>query len=131
MRHPLCRPASSCTSRVVGVASTRAGCTLAELVVGIVLLTVGVGALSSTAAWVLHETAASRRAEQAAILGRTRLELLRQGPCVTSSGHTDHDGLAERWTVSASRYGASAAVTVSYRERGHALVQRYQGGFSC
>jgi prepilin-type N-terminal cleavage/methylation domain-containing protein len=131
MRNSLCRTALSLRSHAHAVVSPRSGFTLAELIVGIVLLTVGVGALSSTAAWVLYQTAATRRAERAAGLGRTRLELLRLGPCSNGSGSIDHEGLTERWTVSATPYGASVAVTITYAERGREIAQRYQGGFTC
>jgi Tfp pilus assembly protein PilV len=131
MREFLCGRTHTRASGGTSIPSTHAGFTLAELVVGIVLLTVGVGALSSTAAWVLYETAASRRAERAAGVGRTRLELVRLGACVSGSGDIDHDGLVERWRVSATRYAARVTVTVSYDERGRGIVQRYEGGFTC
>ena len=111
--------------------STRSGFTLAELTIAIVLLTIGVGALASTAAYVLYETAASRRAEAAANLARTRFDRLRMGACIASSGVEVHAGLTEQWAVTIAPHGASAIAVISYDERGRAVMQRYQTAFRC
>ena len=110
---------------------SRLGFTLAELIVGIVLLTVGLGALASTAAYLLYEIAASRRAERGAILGHSRLEHLRLGTCTSASGVALHDGVTERWAVVATGRHATTSVAISWRERDRDVVQRYQGGFTC
>jgi len=109
----------------------RYGFTLAELIVAIVLLTIGVGALASTAAYSIYGSAASRRTERAAMLARTRLELLRLRPCVSGSDVVAHDGLTERWTVTATPRGAIAVVAITYRERSRAAEQRYESRFPC
>ena len=109
----------------------RCGFTLAELVVAIALLTVGLGALAGTSSYLLSETASSRRAERGANLARTRLELLRLGPCATVSGTALAHGLTERWTVSTLDRSAVTAVRISYSERGREIVQHYQSAFPC
>ena len=112
-------------------AARRGGATLVELIVAMVLLTIGVGALASTSAYVLHEISTSRRAERAAILARSRLDELRLGPCTSASGTRTHGELTERWSVTGADHGAHATVTISYRDRERAREQRYDGGFPC
>lgn len=109
----------------------RYGFTLAELIVSIVLLTIGVGALASTAAYSIYEAAASRRTERAAMLARTRLELLRLRPCVSGSDVVTHDGMTERWTVSATPRGAVATVAITYDERHRIAEHNFASRFPC
>ena len=95
------------------------------------LLTVGLGALAGTATWVLRETASSRRAERAATLARTRMEMLRLAPCTTGSGVVAHADLIDRWTLSLDAHRAVAVVSVVARDSGRMPEQRYQAGFRC
>lgn len=109
----------------------RRGFTLAELIVGVMLLTVGLGALAGTSAWTLRETASARRVERAANLARSRLELLRLGPCGAASGVEIHADLIERWSLSQSRLGAVATVAIAPRDSGRMREQRYHAAFPC
>ena len=114
-----------------GIPCARRGFTLAELTVAIMLLTVGVGALASTAAFVLYETAASRRAEAASQIARTRFALLRLAPCVPAAGVEVHGGLTERWSLALAPHGASVAVAITWQDRGEPMLQRYRTAFPC
>jgi prepilin-type N-terminal cleavage/methylation domain-containing protein len=109
----------------------RRGFTLAELIVAIVLLTVGLGALASTAAWILREASSSRRTERAAVLARARLELLRFAECNPGSAVVPHGDLVERWSISVESQRAVAVVIVSARDSGRMREQRYQAAYQC
>ena len=112
-------------------ATARRGFTLVEVVVGIVLLTIGLGALAGTSVWVIGETSAARRAERAANIARSRLELLRLRPCASDAGVANHGELIERWTVSPGEGRAVAEVSVVARDNGRMREQRYQVVFPC
>jgi len=109
----------------------RHGFTLAELIVALVLLTVGLLALASTSAFLTYEHAATGRAERAATIGGSRLEILRTGSCDNAQGTETVDGLTVAWSVAPSGHTALATVHVSWAERGTAVVQRYVSGFTC
>ena len=107
------------------------GFTLAELIVALMLLTVGLLALASTSAFLTYEYAATGRAERAAAMGGSRLEILRTGSCADAQGTETVDGLTVAWSVAPSGSTALATVHVSWAERGTAVVQRYTSGFGC
>lgn len=130
MRHTQRAHASDRTESRTGTLD-RGGFTLAELIVGVMLLTVGLGALAGTSAWTLRETASARRVERAANLARSRLELLRLGPCGAATGVEMHGDLIERWSVSQARLGAVATVTIAPRDSGRMPEQRYHAAFPC
>ena len=95
------------------------------------MLTVGLGALAGTGAWVLRETAASRRLERAATLARGRLELLRASPCTHTSGARAHGDLVEQWTLSVDGRRAVADVSIVARDSGLMPGLRQQAAFGC
>lgn len=108
------------------------GFTLTELVVALMLLTVGVLALSSTATVVAYEAAASGRSERAAGVALARLESLRSDGCDRASGGSaTQGGLTERWTVRQSHGAAITVVDVTVAQRGRELSHRYMAGFPC
>ena len=112
-------------------APARHGFTLAELIVALMLLTVGLLALASTSAFLTYEHAATGRAERAATIGGSRLEILRTGSCADAQGTEIVDGLNVAWSVAPRGHTALATVHVSWAERGTAVVQRYASGFTC
>jgi prepilin-type N-terminal cleavage/methylation domain-containing protein len=109
----------------------REGFTLAELIVALMLLTVGLLALASTSAFLTYEYAASARAERAAIVAGTRLETLRLAGCVSSQGTETSEGLTAVWSVILAGRTAIAAVGVAWNERGTPIVHRYATAFAC
>jgi prepilin-type N-terminal cleavage/methylation domain-containing protein len=112
--------------------SSRDGFTLAELVVALGLLTVGLLALASTSAFLTYAHAASGRAEQAAVVGGSRLEMLRAGACAPERGTEIIDGLSLAWDVTPSPGGAATAtVRISWNERGVPSAQHYASAFQC
>ena len=89
----------------------RAGTTVVELLVALVIVTVGLLALAGAAAIVARETAAGRRELALTWAARTRLERLATVPCALLTGGTSvAGGITERWTVSAGRNGTHRLV---------------------
>lgn len=109
----------------------RRGFSLPELVIALMLLTIGLLALASTSAFLVHQHAASGRAEHAATLAASRLEMLRAGGCTPAEGTETNDGLTSAWSVTLSGALALATVRVSWLERGEPVAHRYESGFPC
>src|SRR5688572_18359179 len=109
----------------------RHGFTLAELVVALVLLTIGLLALASTSAFLAYEHAASGRAERAALIAASRLDRLRSGVCAATRGTEIVEGLTVGWSVEPAGRAALAEVRVTWLERGRTVAQHYSGGFPC
>ena len=109
----------------------RDGFTLPELIVALMLLTVGLLALAGTSAFLTYEYAASARAERAATLAGTRLEILRLAGCVSSQGSETSEGLTAVWSVILAGRTATASVGVAWNERGTPVVHRYATAFAC
>ena len=126
LHRPSAAPATSRQRR-----THRAGFSLPELVVALVLLTVGLLALASTSVFLTHEHAASGRAERAATLAGSRFEMLRASGCTPAQGTETIDGLTAVWTVTPSTRAALATVRITWRERGAPVTHRYESGFPC
>ena len=109
----------------------RQGFTLVELIVAIVLLAIGLGALAGTGTWIAREIAASGRTERAAMIARSRLELLRLAPCTPGSGIIDHGDLIEQWALSIASGRATVVVSVAARDGGRMHDQQYRSAFAC
>ena len=113
---------------------SRAGTTLVELVVSLVIITVGLLALAGAAAIVARETAAGRRELDLAWRARARLERLTSVPCGRLAGGTaSAAGIDERWTVSAGRNGTlRLVVTVESADRAAQRdAHRLEGTVAC
>lgn len=113
--------------------ANRAGFSLVEVIVAIVLVAVGMIALASSSAVVLREMNAGKQASVAASLTAERFERFRSyNRCVALDTVSRVDtirGVAHRVRVGATqgagRNGWRDVVdTVSYRTRGGALTQR-------
>lgn len=109
----------------------RHGVTLIELLVALVLLTVGLGALAGTTSVLIHDATTSRRSTRAALIARSRLERLRMDRCTTSAGVEQHGGITERWAVTTNDRGATAVVDVGFADRARQVEQRYRSRFAC
>ena len=109
----------------------RPGFSLPELVVALTLVTIGLLALASISAFLTYEHAASGRAERAATIAGSRLDLLRAAGCTPSRGSEEIDGLTSAWSVTLSGSAALVAASVSWIERDRPVIHRYDGGFPC
>ena len=88
------------------------GFTLAELVVALLVLTVGVLALAGTAAAVSRMVGWGQRLGASAVAARSRLEALRSGGCASLGAGRDSVGHYRlEWSV--ARAGALRTVTLT------------------
>jgi prepilin-type N-terminal cleavage/methylation domain-containing protein len=96
--------------RAVGAsARPRRGFALPELIVAMVILTVGILALASTAAGVMKQMRSGNQRALAAIVAQSRLEGMRSLQCANlSSSSATTRGLKENWTIGAMMAGGRA-----------------------
>jgi len=91
------------------------GFTLVELVVAVLVLSVGVLALSGTAAAVTRMMGWGQRFGASAVAAQARLEALRAGGCAALGGGLDSTGHYRlRWSVTAAGSLRTVALTVEY-----------------
>lgn len=87
----------------------RRGFALPELIVAMVILTVGILALASTAAGVMKQMRSGNQRALAAVVAQSRLEGMRSLQCANlSSSSATTRGLREKWTIGAMMAGGRA-----------------------
>lgn len=78
----------------------RGGFTIIELVVAIIIMTVGVLALATGSAGVAKQMRSGNQAALAAVIGQGRLETIRSLGCSSlSNGTATTRGMTEKWTI--------------------------------
>ena len=93
----------------------RRGFTLVELLVAIVLLSVGALALASLSAVVMRNINGAAQQTIAATIAQARLEQLRGLPCTQlESGSADTRGMDESWKVIPETRTVTVVLTVNY-----------------
>jgi prepilin-type N-terminal cleavage/methylation domain-containing protein len=107
------------------VIRTRAGVTLVEVLIAIVVLSIGILALTGSSALATRMIGSGNMETHAALRAASRVELLRaaansttphcQAPTFSSGGPVLSDALAESWAVSPSGSLRGIRVIVSYR----------------
>jgi prepilin-type N-terminal cleavage/methylation domain-containing protein len=102
-------------------ARPRRGFALPELIVAMVMMSVGILALASTAAGVMKQMRSGNQRALAAVVAQSRLERLRSVQCSNlSTNSATTRGLNERWTIGALMAGGRAIAvkeSVSYVPR--------------
>lgn len=79
---------------------SRAGFTIIELVVAIIIMTVGILALATGSAGVVKQMRAGNQAALATVVGQARLENIRSLGCSSLSGGTATTrGMTEKWAI--------------------------------
>ena len=98
----------------------RTGVTVVEVLVALLLLSVGVLAVAGTSALTLRDASAARLERQAIGRAANRAALLSVRRCDQAfSGTDDADGMQERWVVSPISPGAATLdVRVGWSARG-------------
>lgn len=105
--------------RPVAARGRRDGFTLAEVVIAMVILSVGLLALASGSMGVMRQMRAGNQAAIAAMVAQSRMEKMRSRSCSSiSTGTTTTSGMSEKWTVTSLSSRVSAvAETVTYVPR--------------
>ena len=116
--------------RVVG---NRAGFTLVELLVAMMVFAVGMLGLAATAGSVTRMMGGAKRQTIAAAVAQSRLERLRSSPCASIvSGSEVVRGINNSWTVSAVARGVNVRDSVSFpSSRNTRRWKVYQTTLSC
>lgn len=96
----------------------RSGFTIAEVIVSILIITVGVLALASGSAGILRQMRAGNQAVLAANAAQLRVEDARSRSCASlTSGSAATRGMTEKWTISSVGTIKAIAETVTYQPR--------------
>jgi prepilin-type N-terminal cleavage/methylation domain-containing protein len=110
----------------------RAGFTLAELLVALMVFSVGALAMTATAANVITLMTASKNRTQAADVAEARFEKMRAQACAShTSDSTVTEGVAESWqTVSLAR-ADDVTVRVRFMSNRRQKTRIYRSFLSC
>jgi len=91
------------------------GFTIVEVMIAIIVLSVGMLGLASTTALVTRMIGRGTRASKAAVLAQQRVEILRATKCADLAGGSDTTGSFVRWwTVTATGNARRIQVIVRY-----------------
>lgn len=109
------------------------GFSLIELIVAILILTVGILGLAATAGQVQRMVGWGGRFGGSAAIASAKLEELRATPCATlaSSGSGTQGIYALSWTVATSGTLRTFALTVTYPNGRSTRVDAYESQRSC
>jgi type II secretion system protein I len=111
---------------------SRAGFTLVELMVAMMIFTIGLLAMASTAAVVVRQMGDASNMGLAAAVAQNQMEQLYAGNCkVASSGTGTSRGVSVSWSITPATRSAALGVTVTYRTRRGLRTQSYQGTVAC
>lgn len=89
-----------CSFRRTNPESSRRGFTLVEILVAIVLIEIGLLALTVSSGVVIREVTLARARVTALEMARNRVETLASAPCVAGTGNaTSPNGFAEQWSA--------------------------------
>lgn len=118
--------------RCNAVRPARAGFTLVELMVAMLIFTIGILALASTAGVVVRQMGDSGRMSVAASVAKSRVERLRLAPCavaVTDSAKTR--GVSEVWRLTPMTRSSQIDVTITYTTKRGSRSQSYRSMVPC
>jgi hypothetical protein len=110
----------------------RTGVTIIELLIAIVILTVGVLALAATAGLVAAHVGDGGRLTGAAHAARSTLDSLRGVPCPSlTSGSAGRGAVTLEWTVARDSLAAEIAVAVGSNLRRRARRDAFRATVPC
>jgi type IV pilus modification protein PilV len=112
--------------------ASRAGFTIVEVLVAILILSVGMLALAGTAAVVVRQTGSAARQTMAAAHAQSRFEQLRASPCAAMAGGADTlRGIVTAWTVTPVVRANDVTVTVTWPVSGGTRSRSYRSLVPC
>ena len=111
----------------------RAGFTLVELLVAMMIFAVGMLGLAATAGSVTKMMGGAKRQTIAATVAQSRLEKIRSSPCTTLlSGSDTVRGVVSAWTITAAARSVTVNETVTWRAARNTTKSKvYQTTLSC
>jgi type IV pilus modification protein PilV len=94
------------------------GLTIVEVLVAMLVLTVGLLALAASAGYATRVAGQAKRDAEVATLARSRLEILRAGGCpAMAEGSTGAGPYALSWTVTAIQDGRARQIRLTVTSR--------------
>ena len=112
--------------------SSANGFTLIEVIVALVLLTIGVLGLAGVARSVARLTSESARLATATALAGARVERLRAGRCAgLASGSAATGAYTEEWSADAGGAARAVRVTVTYPATGGSRTRALAAVIAC
>jgi type II secretion system protein I len=110
----------------------RAGFTLVEVIVAMMIFTVGLLAMASTAGVVVKQMGDSNRMTVASAVARSRIEQLRLAPCTLGmTGSATTRGVTEAWRLTPMTRSSRIDVIVSYTTKNGTRTQAYRSMVPC
>lgn len=112
----------------------RAGFTLVEIMVAVVILSIGILGLAATASVVTRQMTGSVHQSVAANVAYSRMEHIRTGNCVAmadSSGTATTRNVREKWVITKTNNALLVYDTITYLVRGTKKTQAYHAEFPC
>ena len=110
----------------------RRGFTLVELVVTIVVLTVGLLAMAANSAVIGRQMRGARVMAEAASIAQARFETLRASRCTTlAAGNATNGEVREVWTVTNATRSVEVTDTVKYFTRYGQQAYAYRTSIPC
>lgn len=118
---------------------SEAGFTLIEVMIAIIVLSVGALAMAGTSAAAIRMVGQGKRSTQAAVVAAARFETLRATArtttplctALTNGNASAPHGMSEAWTVSGAGPSRSVRVIVSYRGQRSAKADTIQAILGC
>lgn len=109
------------------------GFSLAEVMIAMVILTVGVLGLAASSAAITRMSAEGGRSGGSAAVAESRIEALTATPCasITSTGSATTGKFTESWTVTSSGLLRTVSVSVSYPSGRTTRTSTYIAYISC
>ncbi len=110
----------------------RKGFSLIELMVAIMVLTVGLLGLAASSAVATQMIGGGGRHTLAASVAQSRFEMLRRGRCATLSGGSSYTrGVSESWQIDSVRTSAFITSRVTYQTRRGPRTQTFRSVRPC
>lgn len=111
---------------------TRRGLTLIEIVIAILILSVGALALAGTSALMVRRLSESTRSAVATSVARNRLESSQSSPCsALTAGSEQIFGVRSEWSTTGSAFSAAISQRVSYPTRRGAHTDQFLTAAPC
>ena len=109
------------------------GFSLVEVIVAVVILCVGILALTRTSGAIARMTGLGRHASASATLASSRLERLRAAPCLpgTTAGSASAGRFREQWMATLAGTERALRVIVSYDDGRRARADTYETRSKC
>ena len=113
------------------MSSTRNGLTLIEVIIAMLVFTVGALGLAASSAAVARQLASSQQRSHSAQMAAARQEKLNAAPCASSSGLEISWGITNNWASSKSASRVSLSQTLLRQDSKGRHIELFLAGAPC